>query len=104
MRIIDVLYDSDYIAGCPTCDYGSKYITECIIKYEDGHTLDFNVEGENGRLISEGKLMTILANTSNEDEIKEALIQTCKDVINSSKIHYYNGTLIINGREVNISE
>lgn len=104
MRIIDVLYDSDYIAGCPTCDYGSKYITNCIIKYEDGHTLDFNIEGENSRLISEGKLMTILANTSNEGEIKEAIIQGCKDIIKSSEIHYYDGTLIINGKEIDINE
>ena len=104
MKIIDVLYDSEYIHGCETCDYGSRYITNCVIKYEDGHTLDFEIEGENGRLISEGKLMTILANTSNEQEIKDAIIQNCKGMINSSKIHYYSGILIINGKEVNIDE
>ena len=104
MKIVDVLYDSQYIAGCPTCDYGSTYLSDFTIVYEDKHELNFRIEGENGSLLSEGKLMTILANTSDEQEIKEAIIQNCKDIIKASKIHYYSGKLYINDEEVNIDE
>ena len=104
MKIIDVRYDSQYIPGCPTCDYGSTYLSDFTIVYEDEHELNFRIEGVNGSLLSEGKLMTILANTSDEQEIKEAIIQNCKDIIKASKIHYYSGKLYINNEEVNIDE
>ena len=104
MKIIDVLYDTNYIPGCETCDYGSVYISDFTLIYEDDHEVNFRVEGVNRRLISEGKLMTILANSLNEEEIKKAIIQNCKDVINSSSIHYYKGKLYINNKEVNIDE
>lgn len=29
--IIDIITDNDYIAGCPTCDYGSEYINDITI-------------------------------------------------------------------------
>lgn len=30
--IIDIITDNDYIEGCPTCDYGSQYINDIVIK------------------------------------------------------------------------
>ena len=30
--IIDIETDKDYISGCPTCDYGSEYINDIVIK------------------------------------------------------------------------
>ena len=30
--IIDIETDNDYISGCPTCDYGSEYINDIVIK------------------------------------------------------------------------
>jgi len=102
MKIIDVIYDSSYIQGCPTCDYGSTYLSDFTLVYEDEHELNFRIEGVNGRLISEGKLMTILANTSNEEEIKKEVIQQCENIISNSSIHYYSGKLYINNEEVNI--
>lgn len=104
MKIIDVIYDSDHIQGCPTCDYGSTYLTDFTLIYDDEHEVNFRIEGENGSLLSEGRLMTILANTSDEQEIKEAIIQNCKDVIKSSTIHYYTGKLFVNNEEVIIDE
>lgn len=104
MKIIDVRYDSSHIQGCPTCDYGSTYLSDFTLVYEDEHEINFRIEGENGSLLSEGRLMTILANTSDEQEIKEAIIQNCKDIIKASKIHYYSGKLYINNEEVNIDE
>lgn len=104
MKIIDVIYDSQHIQGCPTCDYGSTYLTDFTLIYDDEHEVNFRIEGENGSLLSEGRLMTILANTSDEQEIKEAIIQNCKDVIKSSTIHYYTGKLFVNNEEVIIDE
>ena len=102
MKVLDVLYDSEHIAGCPTCDYGSKYITDFTIIYEDNHETNYRIEGDNARLISEGKLMVILANANSEEEITNNIIQSCKDVINESNIHYYSGKLYIDNREINI--
>lgn len=99
MKIKDIYYDTDHIQGCPTCDYGSSYITDFTIIYEDEHKLSFIISGDNGKLISEGDLMCILANTSNEDEIKESIINKCKRKIRDSN-NYYSGSLKINGEEV----
>ena len=30
--IVNIETDNDYIAGCPTCDYGSEYINDIVIK------------------------------------------------------------------------
>ena len=30
--IINIETDNDYIEGCPTCDYGSEYINDIVIK------------------------------------------------------------------------
>ena len=29
--IVNIETDNDYIAGCPTCDYGSEYINDIVI-------------------------------------------------------------------------
>lgn len=104
MKIKDVRYDFEHIPGCPTCDYGSQFINDFTIVFEDNHETNYRIEGDNGCLISEGKLMVILANATSEEEITNNIIQSCKDVINGSSIHYYSGKLYINDKEVNIDE
>ena len=103
MKVLNVEYDSDYFPGCDTCDYGSKYITDFTIIYED-HKTNYRIEGNNSKLISEGKLMTILANANSEKEINDNIIQGCKDKLKSSSINYYGGKLFIDDKEVNINE
>ena len=101
MKIKDIYYDTDHIQGCPTCDYGSKYITDFEIIYEDNHTLKFIINADNGKLLSEGELMCILANTTNENEIKEAIINKCKHKMFDSH-NYYSSSLYINDEEIKL--
>jgi hypothetical protein len=65
--IVDVQSDNNYISGCDTCDYGSRYInyfdielTKTKIKIEATQTWDYP--------LSEGLMMKILL--SNVDDIK----------------------------------
>ena len=104
MKVIDVYYDCDHIHGCPTCDYGSKYISNFTITYEDEHSTTYRIEGDNGKLISEGQLMVILANAISEEEITKEIIKTCKTVLDLDTINYYSGSLYINDKEVNLNE
>lgn len=63
--IIDIITDNDYIEGCPTCDYGSQYINDIVIK-----TTKFKVMFEISQMydyVYSDLLKTILGNI---DEIK----------------------------------
>lgn len=102
MKIVDVKYDTEYYSGCPTCDYGSSYIMEFSIIYDDDSQDDYKLETDNGKLISEGNLMVILANANTKEDIRENIIKLCVDKLDADFTRYYSGKLYINNNEVKI--
>lgn len=57
--MVDYHDDSSYISGCPTCDYGSEYITEIDITLTK-----YKIHAETNQMyshaISEGQMMKVL--------------------------------------------
>lgn len=57
--ILNVNYDTEYYAGCPTCDYGSSYITNIVIELVN-RNIKINSEQMYNYGITEGMLMKLL--------------------------------------------
>lgn len=76
--ILSVDYDSDSIAGCPTCDYGSMYIDDLIIRMTQ-YTIEVHVNTMYSHLISEGWLMRVLLGFEHDmTEMELAGLLYCK--------------------------
>ena len=66
--LINVKYEDDYIAGCPTCDWGSEYINNYTFVFSDDERLEVEVNNMYEYAFSVGDMMHILL--SNIDFIK----------------------------------
>ena len=86
--ILNYVDDNYYYAGCPTCDYGSEYITEIDITLVH-HTIHIKTNQMYEYAISEGQMIrlflteydAIRAMTENEfiDWLKAKLIEITHD-------------------------
>lgn len=68
-------YNTDYHAGCETCDYGSEYIDTFDVEFSDGDKWHIEVNEMyeyNG--ISESDLMRISIDSKNKEEFKKKII------------------------------
>lgn len=58
--LINIEYEDDHIAGCPTCDYGSEYINEYTFVFKDNKKLEVKVNNMYRYCFSEGDMMRII--------------------------------------------
>lgn len=68
-------YDTDYRAGCFTCDYGSEYIDIFDVEFNDGDKWHIEVNEmyeHNG--ISESDLMQISIDSKSKEDFKKKII------------------------------
>lgn len=80
LKIKEVKYDS-YCAnlGCETCDYGSSYIDNFEIIFDDNSKMTIHIDTMYNNIgISESDLIKICANSQNKDELKHLIIETVK--------------------------
>ena len=76
LKIKDVKYDSDAYRGCPTCDFGSSYISNIEIIFEDDTKLSIETDQMYEYMVSESDYMQILASENNTiDEIVLKLLE-----------------------------
>lgn len=86
LKIKDVKYDSDAYGGCPTCDYGSSYISNIEIIFEDDTRLSIETDQMYEYMVSESDYMQILASENNTiDEIVLKLLEIVKEKYGDSK-------------------
>jgi hypothetical protein len=64
--ILNIEYDSDYFAGCSTCDYGSNYINDYDINLTN-FSIRIRIENMYDYLFSEGDMLKLFL--SNIEEI-----------------------------------
>lgn len=84
-EILDVAYDQEYHQGCPTCNYGSKYINEWWVKMTD-HIIHIKVSNEYTYGISESWIMRLFL--QNLPEIKKMEQMELFDFIKSEVGEY----------------
>lgn len=72
--IKDIEYEHDSIKGCPTCDYGSSYITDLTVTF-DKYVLKAHTDKMYDFCPTEGYLMKILL--QNAEFIKSMTEENC---------------------------
>ena len=69
MEVKDVIYDSEYVAGCETCDYGSEYIDDIKIVFNDDNILKIKTNTSYGYIFSAADYIKIICNSNNIKDI-----------------------------------
>lgn len=88
MKVKHIEYDSYGSSGrCPTCNYGSLYVDDITITYEDGEIVRFVLE-TNSEIISESDWMVILGNSSTKEEVIEEWVSRVSRYVSDDSDDY----------------
>lgn len=71
--IVEISTDQWSSSGCETCDYGSSYVTDLYITFDDGTNKNVEIDNMYNYVCSEQQLMQFFLNNI------EALKETTKD-------------------------
>lgn len=79
LKIKDVKYESNCFAGCETCDYGSSYISNIEITFENEEKLIVETNQMYDYMLSESDYMQVLGNSQSTEEIVLKLLDLIKN-------------------------
>lgn len=105
LKIKDVKYDNDFNPGCETCDYGSSYISNIDVIFEDDTKLSIETDQMYEYMVSESDYMKILASENNTiDEIVLKLLEIVKEKSYSlkSRIELEDMKITVNEMQIDI--
>lgn len=104
IKIKDIKYDSDWEPGCPTCDWGSLYISNIKILFEDDTELLIETNQMYEYMFSESDCMKALGNSNNVDEIILNLLNIidAKSYNLTHRISLQDMHIKINDKEIDI--
>lgn len=106
LKIKKVNYDENYECGCETCDWGSSYVNEIEIIFEDDTYTNIKVDKMYKYALSESDYMQLIANSNNIDDFCVNVIEKLKNNTYQKNLHwlleleYLN--IKINGEEIDI--
>lgn len=86
LKIKKVNYDENFEYGCKTCDYGSSYVNEIEIIFEDDTYTNVKVDRMYKYALTESDYMQLIANSDNIDDF-------CVNVIKKIKSEAYQHNL-----------
>lgn len=104
LKIKDVKYESDWEDGCPTCDWGSSYISNINILFEDDIQLSIETNQMYEYMLSEADYMKVLGNANSIDEI---VLDLLKIIDNNGyqlkkRITYEDMQMKLNGKVIDM--
>ena len=106
LKVKKVNYDKDYTCGCKTCDYGSEYITDIEIEFEDYGTIIIETSQMYEYTLTECDYMKLLGNSEDLDDFYKNMFNLIKeksyDIEDRVKMEYMQ--MKINGNSINIIE
>lgn len=106
LKIKNVNYESDCFGGCETCDYGSSYISNIEITFENEEKLTIETNQMYDYMLSESDYMQVLGNSQS---IEEIVLKSLDLIKNKSfdikhRIGLEGMEFKLNGRKIEILE
>lgn len=98
MKIKDVKYESECWGGCETCDYGSSYISNILIQFENGEELKIETDQMYDYMVTEADYMQVLGNSQTINEIIISLLN-----IISKKSYDIKDRIFLEGMKIKIN-
>ena len=106
LKIKKVNYDENFEYGCETCDYGSSYVNEIEIIFEDDTYTNIKVDKMYEYALTESDYMQLIANSNNIDDFCVNIIKKLKNdsyVKNLKWLLELEDLIIkINGEEIDV--
>lgn len=79
LKIKKINYDSDFRYGCETCDYGSSYISNIEIIFEDETMLKIETDQMYEYTLTESDFMQLLSNSVDLDDFYKNMFETIEN-------------------------
>ena len=79
LKIKKVNYDNRSYSGCETCDYGSEYISNIEIIFEDKTTLKIETNQMYEYMLTESDFMILLSNSNDLNDFYKNMLKLIKD-------------------------
>lgn len=79
LKIKKVNYDNHSFGGCETCDYGSSYISNIEIIFEDETTLKIETDQMYEYTLTESDFMILLSNSSDLNDFYKNMFELIKN-------------------------
>lgn len=106
LKIIKVNYDSDYSYGCETCDYGSQYISNIEIIFEDETMLKIETDQIYEYTLTESDFMKLINDSDNLEDFYKNMFEIIKNKSYDieSRVGLQDMIMKINDKEIDIVE
>lgn len=101
LKIKNIEYDTEDYQGCETCDYGSKYIDEFKITFDNEEVMEVKTTQEYEHAFSESDLIKI--SSKEYDKIEDFKKEIIKVYIEHT-YSFQDNELIINGNEIKLQK
>lgn len=106
LKIKKVNYDENFEYGCETCDYGSSYVNEIEIIFEDDTYTNIKVDRMYKYALTESDYMQLIANSNNIDDFCVNIIKKLKNDRYDKNLRWLleleDLTIKINGEDIDI--
>jgi hypothetical protein len=104
MNVKKVIYENSYRDGCETCDYGSSYISDIEIVFEDETTLKIETDQMYEYTLTESDFMQLLSNSVDLDDFYKNMFEMIEDKSYEieSRVSLQDMIIKINEKEIDI--
>lgn len=104
LKIKKVNYDNDFRYGCETCDYGSQYISNIEIIFEDETMLKIETDQMYDYTLTESDFMKLINDSDNLNDFYENMFETIKNKSYDieSRVDLQDMIIKINDKEIDI--
>lgn len=102
LKIIKANYDSDFTSGCETCDYGSEYISNIEIVFEDYGTINIETNNMYEYALTESDFMQLLGNSVDLNDFYKNMFILIKE--RGFRVDLDHTEIKINGNKIDVDE
>lgn len=103
-KVTKINYNNNILGGCKTCDWGSEYISDIEIIFENGDKLEISTNQMYEYVLTESDYMHALYISKNETDLVFNILKIIKEKVNNieTEIELNETEIKVNGKEIEI--